>query len=87
MATFANNKKITKLWPCFRLCSIIEPMTLTSSVSPNRKPRKERNSSLGNAAPLLQSNDNINEAMNAYTHIKQNPSKILHQFSNLNHSK
>jgi hypothetical protein len=46
-ATFANYKNITKLWPYFRLCNIIKPVTPTSLVSPERKARKERNSLLG----------------------------------------
>jgi hypothetical protein len=70
----------------FRLCNINKPATLTSLVSSDRKPIKECNLPLRNAASLLQSTINTNGAMEAYTHKKQNPSKTLHCVSKVKHT-
>jgi hypothetical protein len=55
----------------------MEPLTPTSSVIPGRNPRKEHNSSLRNAAPLLQLNKSRTGAMEAYTHAKQTPVNLV----------
>jgi hypothetical protein len=64
-----------KILAIFLSCNIIKPVTLTSSVSPDRKPRKERNSPLRILAHYYNQNRNTNEAMEAYTHTKQPPAK------------
>jgi hypothetical protein len=61
-------------------------MTLTSWVSPNRKPMKEHNSPLRNSASLSQSNKTQMGQWKP-TDIQNNPSKTLYRFSNSDHLK
>jgi hypothetical protein len=75
-----------KTWPYFRLCNIDEPVSPTSSVSPDRKSRKERNSPLGKL-PHYNNQTKHKWGIGSLRTYNTSSTKTLNRFSNSNQSK